>query len=311
MSDTKTASGSLAGLPYFDGSKDKYMVWQLQFEAYGMMKEFAPALKKLEYLPDDLMVDESADEKVKKKQQLAIEMNAAAYRVLTLAMKFSAGVTILKSANKKAYVVMEKLEMKFAGKEVETQITLLDKLARMQMPETMSPEAWFDKVDGLKDSANASGYSLHDSTVLQTLLQVAPSSYRSVIATSIATSSDRTEIDLEGIKNAMETEFKIQKLTAGKLNDKDDKEIAMNASPSSTQAMTKCDHCGSGRHKSSKCWKKYPERAPKWWKQKQEWEQESDSNDDAEQANVQVEYILGVAQQWSDTDGNEIITQVA
>jgi hypothetical protein len=254
-------------LPRFDGTRDLFQVWWMQFSAFATMNRFAAAIQ--EEAEEDLPQAESTEEEDTEEEGLARGRNRVAMYYLTLAFHTYASQRFLflgmtqEWPNGLAWMVVRALFRAFRPRDNLSKIEMRVSMNSVTMNRKDSPEVLFSQLSSIQ---NRYGIQATEEELIATVVMQSPSEYKPIISAMQLLKSEMTLNDLEvGMLNFWRSTYGIQQDQSNE-DVQQLYETAMVAQ--GKKRSTKCTRCGKRGHEEAKCWDD-PANAnsrPSWYK---------------------------------------------
>jgi hypothetical protein len=283
-------------LPKFDGQRDSFQTWWMQFSAFATMNKFSSAVKEEaeEYLPHEEVTEEDEtdeEEQARARNRLAMYYLTSAFYTQASQRFLYLGMT-QQWPSGLAWMVVRALFRSFRPRDNLSKIEMKVSLNTVTMSKKDSPEVLFAQLSSIQ---NKYGIQATEDELIATVVMKSPSEYKPIISALQMMRTEMTLTDLEsGMLNFWRSTYGLQ---AEHASTQQLKEIAVAAvvkkvgrhcflcgdpdhikpncpklqgKKGKSNSSKKCARCGKQGHEEAKCWDD-PANAtsrPRWYKAK-------------------------------------------
>lgn len=211
MNANQDSSVSTIRIPTFDGRREHYQKWKMQFKAYCVVKGFHGALRRrAANMPAnaiDTLTPDGDEDVIKIKY---IRDNEKAYAAYTLALEGDQVFQLITTAinddwpDDAAHLITERLDTQCQPDDQVAKIEIESELAKVTMAKEESPVELFNQLANVRVSFTQPGRPIPDDKFYPTVIRVSPEAYD----TNIQTAMKDTFVTLNTIQDSMMEKYR-------------------------------------------------------------------------------------------------------
>ena len=211
MNANQDPSVSTIRIPTFDGRREHYQKWKMQFKAYCVVKGFHGALRRrAANMPAnaiDTLTPDGDEDVIKIKY---IRDNEKAYAAYTLALEGDQVFQLITTAinddwpDGAAHLITERLDTQCQPDDQVAKIEIESELAKVTMAKEESPVELFNQLANVRVSFTQPGRPIPDDKFYPTVIRVSPEAYD----TNIQTAMKDTFVTLNTIQDSMMEKYR-------------------------------------------------------------------------------------------------------
>ena len=206
MNANQDTSVATIRIPTYDGRRENYQKWKMQFKAYCVVRGFHQALRRVTVnMPAnhlDTQLVSGADDRDKIKY---IRDNEKAFSAYTLALEGDQVFQLITTAittdwpDGAAHLITERLETQCQPDDQVAKIEIETELAKVTMEKEESPVELFNKLANIRVSFTQPGRPFDDDKFYPTVIRVSPDAYD----VSIQNAMKNRAVTLNSIQDSM------------------------------------------------------------------------------------------------------------